>query len=430
MGDGENADIRSSSVQADSISGTDKVGGLVGSGQNAIIISSYVRSSEVEGKFDVGGLVGNGMNVSISSSYVESGAVNGTSGIGGIIGSGLSVGIYSSYVQTSAVNGSFNVGGLVGNGMNVSISSSYVQVISVGRDSASNVGGLVGNGDDADIRFSYAQTGDIQGSSQISGLVGNGENILIHISYWNTRERREEERAREGDYFKLALEIATQLMFENQNPVSQYCDRDGSGNISSDQMIWNYGFTIDNYPAITCAPNGVKPQRNWWMLNKVNFLALNSMTDDSDNDGVPDDADLDDDGDGLIEINSLAMFNNIRYVLNGSGYKDGDLSVTSFSGCSGDCKGYELTRDIYLGSLDWMPIGGPGCESSPFAAIFEGNNHRIYSLNIFLPEESCVGLFASLESDAVIKNVHLHPRRINGANNTGGLVGLARGGSH
>ena len=175
------------------------------------------------------------------------------------------------------------------------------------------------------------------------------------------------------------------------------------------------------YPTIECTLDEAD-QQDWWRLNNASFSDLN----DIDNDGVQNDEDLDDDGDGLIEIRMADMFNNMRYVLNGTGYSDGGVSINA-TGCGGDCKGYELMGDIDLSGSNWMPIGGPGCEGSPFAAVFEGNRHTIKDLTINRPNESCVGLFSSLEPDAIIRNVRLSVRGINGANKTGGLVGLARG---
>ena len=67
-----------------------------------------------------------------------------------------------------------------------------------------------------------------------------------------------------------------------------------------------------------------------------------------------DNADVDDDGNGLIELWNATMFDNVRYVLNGSGYgvSSAESDIRS-DGCGGqvginECNGYELTANISL----------------------------------------------------------------------------------
>ena len=79
--------------------------------------------------------------------------------------------------------------------------------------------------------------------------------------------------------------------------------------------------------------------------------------------------DIDKDGDGLIEICDLEGLNEMRYVLNGSGYKTtGSDTVTAITtGCpsGGVCTGYELTRhlnfmDTQAAIAQEAPIGPHG----------------------------------------------------------------------
>ena len=126
------------------------------------------------------------------------------------------------------------------------------------------------------------------------------------------------------------------------------------------------------------------------------------------------DSPADDDGDGLIDIDSPAELHNIRYNLAGTSYIGGALSLTNSLGCPDTgCFGYELTGDLDFDfdgdgstwsvddagnySLDagdsrapyfvvdadgaggWQPIGD---ENNPFAAVFDGNGHRIRNLGI------------------------------------------------
>lgn len=131
---------------------------------------------------------------------------------------------------------------------------------------------------------------------------------------------------------------------------------------------------------------------------------------------------IDTDSDGLIEINSLDDFNDIRHNLTGSSFRG------SVDGCpASGCFGWELTRDLDFdtnknGVLDagdwnagqsWLPI--PDLQN----IIFEGNSHSIANLRVTtadvraytLPGGSSAGdhrygLFAGL-NQSTVKNLRL-----------------------
>lgn len=125
-------------------------------------------------------------------------------------------------------------------------------------------------------------------------------------------------------------------------------------------------------------------------------------------------ADYDIDDNGLIEINDLADLNEIRNAL------DGRSLYGSSAGCpSSGCVGFELTSDLnfdqngdgVLNEYDpywnngtgWQHIGTP---STPFTAVFNGNNHSIHNLLINRPGESYASLFGRVEN-TTISNIHL-----------------------
>ncbi len=149
---------------------------------------------------------------------------------------------------------------------------------------------------------------------------------------------------------------------------------------------------------------------------------------------------VDSDGDGLIEIETLEALNNMRYNLEGTGYKIAADGSDNTAGCPDSrCIGYELTRSLDFAeaasyasgavNTDWMPnaanpddatnagwipIGdckdntdeiGLVCEDRQFTAIFAGNGHTI--ANLYIREENRVGLFSFLSADAEIRNVGL-----------------------
>ena len=83
-----------------------------------------------------------------------------------------------------------------------------------------------------------------------------------------------------------------------------YADWTGTCPNDPSMAIWDFG-TSGDYPRLQCPPGGIAEQA------------------DPDEDGILTVVDVDDDGDGLIEIRTAAELNNIRYVLDGSGYQAG-----------------------------------------------------------------------------------------------------------
>ena len=127
----------------------------------------------------------------------------------------------------------------------------------------------------------------------------------------------------------------------------------------------------------------------------------------NDNDGIEQAVDIDKDGDGLIEICDLEGLYEMRYVLNGLGYRTSPTDTINRMGCpsGGNCRGFELTRNLNFTNNDsyrtvantatytvgsgWEPIGTvsagtletPGLVN-PFNTRFEGNGHTISNLMI------------------------------------------------
>jgi len=95
---------------------------------------------DINGQNDVGGLVGYCSNSTIERCY-STGSVSGTNRVGGLVGSNVFSATISNSYSTGSVSGTDRVGGLVGSNSNSSISNSY----STGSVSSNgSVGGLVG----------------------------------------------------------------------------------------------------------------------------------------------------------------------------------------------------------------------------------------------------------------------------------------------
>ena len=156
----------------------------------------------------------------------------------------------------------------------------------------------------------------------------------------------------------------------------------------------------------------------------------------------------DSDGDGLIEISSLAQLNAVRWDLNGDGAVDNSFDRSNYAAafpvadggsvCPADttCAGYELTTNLdfdengddEITSADsaywndgagWQPIGGE------FLATFDGNGHTV--ANLFISRGNYTGLFSQVHSRGEIKNLELVGLDVTGNDYTGGLAGDNRG---
>ena len=161
---------------------------------------------------------------------------------------------------------------------------------------------------------------------------------------------------------------------------------------------------------------------------------------DRDGDDVDSSIDVDKDGDGLIEICDLEGLNEIRYQLDGSGYKPNENAINIMNGCPATgCRGYELVKDLDFNANasyrtisnketwtmggSWSPIGS---SSNPFSSVFEGNGYTISNLLTF--GNNNIGLFSVLHDDGKINNVGLLNVDIEGTGSRiGSMVGRSFG---
>ena len=162
---------------------------------------------------------------------------------------------------------------------------------------------------------------------------------------------------------------------------------------------------------------------------------------DKDGDNIADSSDIDDDGDGLIEIFNATQLRMISNDLLGSSLNDG--TTANEEGCGDNnivlsCSGYELANDISLdpsgSSSNWDPIGlCSGNNSCPqsFNTTFEGNGYAINNISIQRDAADYgIGLFAAAGEGAEFRNLRLVNISIisnSDGNGWGALVGFANG---
>ena len=152
---------------------------------------------------------------------------------------------------------------------------------------------------------------------------------------------------------------------------------------------------------------------------------------------------VDENGNGLIDINNLETLNAIRYQPDGTSYKATAGATGITDGCPNNvCIGYELMDDldfnddesysstankiIWTMGAGWRPIG---TSSNAFTGKFEGNGFTISNLRIDRSGTRQAGLFGYAGNGAEIANIGLLNVNIIGSFNVGGLVGFNRDGT-
>ena len=179
------------------------------------------------------------------------------------------------------------------------------------------------------------------------------------------------------------------------------------------------------------------------------FATLSGGSDSDPSDelmGVPLGIDYDGDGDGLIDITTLAQLNAIRYDMDGNGdathavyaaaFPNRDTTSSIRMGCpSGTCTGYELLNNLdfsegpsnWTSGAGWLPIGAWGFDSrETYTGTFKGNNKTISNLYISRHMYEEVGLFGRVSGN--ISGLGLKNVNVNGSDAVGGLVGYQAGG--
>ena len=501
------------------------IGGLVGRQSGGSITASWATGAAAGGDGDsdnVGGLVGRQVSGSITASWATGTAAGGDGdfdGVGGLVGRQVSGSITASYATGTAAGGDGDfdsVGGLVGRQVGGSITASWATGAADGGDGDNDfVGALVGRQEGGSIMAGYGfgttMGGEFSGSdgSTRPPEVGTAAQLTAAAAgpVWDDADSNTQG----------AWDFGT----DSQIPSLNYADYDGAG------AVFGCDPNQGQFPADACGarlpgqarevkliasgPSTVEPGEtvriagslefglvttgpwSWRQLEGPNVtlsdasarettfiapatrgtLVFELTVTDSGGRRYTDRISLavadkvDRDGDGLIDIDSLAMLHNMRHNLEGTSYRTGTASVGDSTGCPRTgCIGYELTRDLdfdadgdgdgstWSGSSEegytldlhdrqadyfpvddagvggWLPIGD---SSNSFVAVFDGNGHTISNLAI-RRDQTRVGLFGRIGSGAAIRNLGLIDNLADNTGDyygagTGGLVGEQSGGS-
>ena len=177
---GSDAEIRNLQLVNPNIDAGTKsyVGSLVGYNEG-IITNCYAINVSVSGGNRIGGLIGYNRDGTIMNCRVKGGSVSGDKDVGGLVGYNQ-VSIANCYT-TCSVSGNTNIGGLVGNNLKI-INNCYATGGTTGNDC---VGGLVGrNTWPAKITNCYS-VGAVIGTTDVGGLVGFNDEAVIKTSFWD-----------------------------------------------------------------------------------------------------------------------------------------------------------------------------------------------------------------------------------------------------
>ncbi len=422
----------------------DRAGGLVGqlSGRASRSHSEAVVTGGSAGNrlVSFGGLV-SVLTGSVESSYAT-GSVTGTHNVGGLVGFMDEDGRVSRCYATGDVTVSVtNGGGLIGLNNSGSISACYATGEVSGNGNIA--GGLVGlsrnpSGNRGAIVASYARGRVTATGSRTGGLGGKG-GASVTNSYWDvtTSGIADDNNAATGEG-KATSELQSPTQTNGYAGIYANWNLDLDGDANTDDDPWDFG-TTSEYPALKADFNddGISTWQEFGRQRRSAPVVQPPVV-------APGTVDYDTDGDNLIEVDSLAKLNAMRWDADGDGAGGGSDYDAAFPdaapgmGCPSDCTGYELEADLNFDtngrvgadSGDDYWNGGMGWAPFWYYGTFEGNRHTISNLYVNRPNQDYVGLFSTAGAYAEaseVRNLGLENVDVTGREYVGGLAGRAYG---
>ena len=492
------------------VAGRDRVGGLVGNQVGGRILGCYV-TGRVAGSSYVGGLVGDasGTSTVIAASYANA-TVSGWAAVGGLVGERNGGKIIASYASGSVTANGQSAGGLVGVikfTQNVVIKASYATGTVMGA--ATDKRGLVGGrnaGGNANLRDAFTAPDsywDTESSGLASSYGGTGKTtsaLQSQTSYtdiytqWNV-----DVDGRPGNDDPWTFGAANQypvLKYDGMDTAAQFAMQPlggmptnvtvtlrGTGlevrwtavtNATGYKVQWKSGSEM--YPTADLASSALRGQAtitdgrttSYAIANltfgttyTVRVIATNNTGDSdpsSEVTGTITNISYDSDGDGLIDIKTLAQLHAIRWDLNGDGvvadtdtmnynaaFPNRDTTSNIRMGCpSGTCTGYELLNNLdfdenndgAITSADatywnsgqgWMPIGSDANPASRYTGDFKGNGYTVQNLFISRSAVSYQALFGGTGTNSRIESLGVTDADVTADDFSAILAGANRG---
>jgi len=374
-------------------------------GNTGIVRNVGLLGGSVHGGVDVGELVGLN-NGTISHVYATGNVIGNITGssnanIGGLVGQ--NGGTISDAYATGSVSGREGVGGLVGlNAARGTIANAYATGDVASSASGTGVGGLVGENASA-ITNAYA-TGNVSGTSAVGGLVGlNDLNNSIHNVYATGRVS-----GSSGIGGLIGLNTGNAGTITNG-----YWDTDTSGQsvgIGGGASASVSGVTTKQFAAAlptgfdaSIWANADNQTTPYLVASASSGLAIPVLL-GSDTSTTPSVFNL------ILTLNQLQ---NIEYTGLAAHYALG-ANIDASSTAS------------WNGGAGFDPIGD---KVTNFTGTFDGLGHTITGLTINRPSTSGVGLFGTVGSGGIVRNIGLVNGSVRGGGYVGGLIGSNLGGA-
>ncbi len=461
VGENEESGKISDSYATGTVNGDSAVGGLVGFNEVGSIISTSYATGTVIGNRAVGGLVGSNKPGTINASY-STGSVRGISSVGGLVGN-LGGGAISASYSVSSVRGKDKVGGLVGSqeielGTPGVISASYFDTQTSGQTAAVGTGAVSGAQGKTTAEL---QTPTAYGMSESIyagwNLDIDGDSINDNPWHFGTSDQypalqadfNGDERATWQEFgyqLRQVLRLTADTSSYAQVKLSWNEIIQGTNAQSVAYTLYRNGEAMASYDGRSVAYIDAELIRGQTYNYQVSAL-LNGVEAGHSNQVVVGGYDLD--GDGLIEISSLAQLNAVRLDRNGDGAEGSSGNSGAYfaafpvlkggSVCPAGkiCTGYELMANLdfdengdgeitgadsayWNDGAGWQPI-------AEFSGTFEGNGHTISNLFISRSRSAQMGLFRRILANGEIRNLGLAGVNVTGYDYTGGLAGESYG---
>lgn len=442
-------DIDDSYAKLTTISGDDKIGGLVGYAKDTTIDDSYAISTTITGDDFIGGLMGDTLDTNINNSYAQTTTITANDDyVGGLVGHAKESTINNSYVKSTTINANDDfVGGLVGYVYTTNISNSYADTIVTGDD---YVGGLVGILRTGEINSSYS-LGKARGDKYVAGLVGSGSsfanNIIINNSYTEVDVTANEYSGGFIGWSRTASGYSTSISNSYANgEVDVSTTSRGHGFIGLHQsgtvLNINNSFWNTTKSGYSNNKSGSVGLSEIQMQNKQNFLTnswdssiwsfdardasvqgyeirrpyLKNVTEEIHKPSI---TTVFNSGNGTASnpytINNWANLQNINF--------NNDILTNGYYFALSNDLGTSTTGYTTYASA-WNALGN---SSNRFKGNFDGQNHTISSFSIDNSSTNYQGLFGSVDTGSVIKDLNLRDVDIIGSSYVGALVGVNRG---
>ena len=383
----------------------------------ARVESLGVENAYVSARWYVGIIAGDNYGT-IAASW-SGGAVRGQVAVGGLVASNLRT-------------GPGHTGDIIACYSHASVHATF--------SSSPFAGGLAGavrgyGSQNARIIASYS-TGAVTagGGSSIAGLTNSSGAATVANSYWDSSTSGIASTGLGAAQTTTALQTVAGYtgIYENWN-----VNVDG---VSGNDDPWHFGGNGE-YPALKY--DGMDPAKQ----RRIDY---------------------DRDGDGLIEITTLAQLDAVRRDLNGDAVVAAGADTTAYEaafidpdappegrmGCrGGTCSGYELAANLdfdtdgdgatytvtggvatsdsgdayHNAGNGFEPIGGDGSVGARFNTTFKGNGYTISNLFIKRTNTDAVGLFGAINTTARIETMSVVDAYVYGRLYVGALVGVIRG---